>query len=69
MIALSYRELLRQYKVQFEEDPFKQLVQAINFVFQSWYNKRAQVYRKKFQVAEEWGTAAIVQKMVWVSMA
>ena len=65
MIALSYRELLRQYKVQFEEDPFKQLVQAINFVFQSWYNKRAQVYRKKFQVAEEWGTAAIVQKMVW----
>ncbi len=64
-IALSYKDLLRKYGVKLEGDPFKQLIQAIIFVFQSWYNKRAQIYRKKLQIAEEWGTAVIVQEMVF----
>jgi len=65
VIALSYKNLLGKYGVKLEEDPFKQLIQAIIFVFQSWYNKRAQIYRKKLQIAEEWGTAVIVQEMVF----
>ncbi len=64
-IALSYKDLLKKNKVKFEEHPFEQLIQAIIFVFQSWYNKRAQIYRKKLQIAEEWGTAVIVQEMVF----
>lgn len=64
-IALSYKDLLGKYGVKLEEDPFEQLIQAIIFVFQSWYNKRAQIYRKKLQIAEEWGTAVIVQEMVF----
>ncbi len=64
-IALSYKDLLRNYGVKLEERPFEQLIQAIIFVFQSWYNKRAQIYRKKLQIAEEWGTAVIVQEMVF----
>ena len=63
-IAFSYKDLLYKYRVKFEEDPFKQLIQAIIFVFKSWNNKRAQIYRKKLQVAEEWGTAVIVQEMI-----
>jgi len=64
-IALSYKDLLHKYGVTLEERPFEQLIQAIIFVFQSWYNKRAQIYRKKLQIAEEWGTAVIVQEMVF----
>jgi len=64
-IALAYKELLNNRGVELEEDPFKQLIQAIIFVFQSWYNQRANIYRKKLQIAEEWGTAVIVQEMVF----
>jgi len=64
-IAFSYKNLLDKHRVKFEECPFEQLIQAIIFVFQSWYNKRAQIYRKKLQIAEEWGTAVIVQEMVF----
>jgi len=65
VIALSYKDLLGKYGAKLEEDPFEQLIQAIIFVFRSWYNKRAQIYRKKLQIAEEWGTAVIVQEMVF----
>ncbi len=65
VIALSYKGLLGKYGVKLKEGPFEQLIQAIIFVFQSWYNKRAQIYRKKLQIAEEWGTAVIVQEMVF----
>jgi len=64
-IALSYKDQLSKYGVKLEERPFEQLMQAIIFVFQSWYNRRAQIYRKKLQIAEEWGTAVIVQEMVF----
>lgn len=63
-IAFSYKQLLLRYGIKLEEDPFQQLIQSIMFVFQSWYNDRAQIFRKKLQIAEEWGTAVIVQEMI-----
>ena len=63
-IAFSYKDLLLGYEIKLEEDPFKQLSQAIMLVFQSWYNDRAKIFRKKLQIAEEWGTAVIVQEMI-----
>jgi len=63
-IAFSYKNLLLKNRIKLEEDPFKQLIQAIIFVFQSWYNDRAKLFRKKLQIAEKWGTAAIIQEMV-----
>ena len=63
-IAFSYKDLLVKNGVRLEEDPFKQLLQAIIFVFKSWYNDRAQLFRKNLQIAEEWGTAVIVQEMI-----
>jgi len=63
-IAFSYKDLLFKHGVKFEENLFKQLIQAIIFVFQSWYNDRARLFRKKLQIAEEWGTAAIIQEMI-----
>lgn len=63
-IALAYRELLDNRGVYFEQDLFQQLLLSINIVFDSWSSKRAKVYRQHLQIADEWGTAVIVQKMI-----
>ncbi len=63
-IAFAYKQFLIDHGVHFEEHPFRQLKQAILCVFDSWNSERAKVYRNHMHIAEEWGTAAIVQKMV-----
>jgi len=63
-IAFSYKEVLKENNVVLEENLFDQLIQTIMFVFQSWSSERAQVYRDHLQIADEWGTAVIVQQMV-----
>jgi len=63
-LALAYKKLLADRGVRFEEDPHKQMVQAILSVFDSWYGERAKVYRRQLQIANDWGTAVIVQAMV-----
>lgn len=63
-IAKAYRELLDNRGVHFEQDLFQQLLYCINIVFDSWSSKRAKVYREHLQIADEWGTAVIVQKMI-----
>ncbi|MCF7794378.1 MAG: hypothetical protein K9N09_11640 [Candidatus Cloacimonetes bacterium] len=63
-IAFSYKKLLTDNGVEFESDPFQQLKKAIISVFHSWNTERAKHYRDFMHVADEWGTAVIVQKMV-----
>jgi len=60
----EYKEVLARHNVTFEQDPFKQLYQAISHVLDSWNTDRAKLYRTKLHIAEEWGTAVIIQKMV-----
>ncbi len=62
-MAFTYKEVLRENGVTFEEDVFEQLKTSILFVFDSWSSDRAQVYRDHLQIADEWGTAAIIQEM------
>ena len=50
---------------QFPNDPWKQLEGAIGAVFGSWMNDRAIVYRRKYNIPQEWGTAVNVQAMVF----
>ncbi|SVB57534.1 uncharacterized protein METZ01_LOCUS210388, partial [marine metagenome] len=49
----------------FPEDPMTQLYGAVNAVFNSWQNDRAKVYRQKYGIPAEWGTAVNVQAMVF----
>jgi pyruvate, orthophosphate dikinase len=53
---------------QFPQDPRKQLWGAIGAVFGSWNNDRANVYRRKYGIPHEWGTAVNVQAMVFGNM-
>jgi pyruvate,orthophosphate dikinase len=49
----------------FPQDPRQQLWGAIGAVFGSWNNDRAIVYRRKYGIPHEWGTAVNVQTMVF----
>src|ERR1700759_1524329 len=50
---------------QFPNDPWQQLEGALGAVFGSWMNDRAIVYRRKYNIPQEWGTAVNVQAMVF----
>ena len=50
---------------EFPQDPWKQLYGAVGAVFSSWMNDRAIVYRRKYGIPTEWGTAVNVQAMVY----
>jgi pyruvate,orthophosphate dikinase len=50
---------------EFPQDPWKQLWGAAGAVFGSWMNDRAMVYRRKYNIPSEWGTAVNVQAMVY----
>jgi pyruvate,orthophosphate dikinase len=50
---------------EFPQDPWKQLWGAAGAVFGSWMNDRAIVYRRKYGIPSEWGTAVNVQAMVY----
>lgn len=63
-IAFAYKKVLEDYGIVIEKDPLKQLTQAILSVIDSWSSHRAKHYREHLQIADEWGTAVIVQKMV-----
>ncbi len=63
-MAFAYKKILENEKVFFEEDPWKQLKQAIMSVFDSWGSERANVYRNHLQIADQWGTAVVIQQMV-----
>jgi pyruvate,orthophosphate dikinase len=49
----------------FPASPWDQLMGAIGAVFGSWMNDRAIVYRRKYSIPTEWGTAVNVQAMVY----
>ncbi len=49
----------------FPQDPWQQLWGATSAVFGSWMNDRAIVYRRKYNIPAEWGTAVNVQAMVY----
>ncbi len=64
-LALSYQQLIRQKGLILPDDPWLQLVNAIQLVLDSWETQKAVEYRKIMDVSDSWGTAVIVQAMVF----
>jgi pyruvate,orthophosphate dikinase len=67
------QELIKRFKSlvkertgkEFPVQPWDQLKGAVSAVFGSWMNDRAIVYRRKYNIPAEWGTAVNVQAMVF----
>lgn len=68
-VALAYKKVLKKEGVEFVSDPKKQLEITVDTVFESWSSERANVYRENMQIAPEWGTAVIVQQMVFGNLS
>src|SRR5215472_4546196 len=65
-LVVRFKRLVRESTGQdFPSDPWKQLDGAIGAVFGSWMNDRAIVYRRKYNIPSDWGTAVNVQAMVF----
>ena len=65
LVAL-FKKLIKERTGQaFPNDPWAQLHGAAGAVFGSWMNDRAIVYRRKYNIPQEWGTAVNVQAMVY----
>jgi pyruvate,orthophosphate dikinase len=73
LTAADQKELVKLFKALvlertgegFPNDPWEQLRGAAGAVFSSWMNDRAIVYRRKYNIPPEWGTAVNVQAMVY----
>ncbi len=73
LTAADQQELVVRFKALvkdrtgrvFPNDPWDQLRGAAGAVFGSWMNDRAIVYRRKYNIPTEWGTAVNVQAMVF----
>ena len=73
LTAADLKELATQFKAEyknqlgsdFPSDPVEQLKLAIEAVFRSWDNPRANVYRRDNDIPYSWGTAVNVMPMVF----
>ena len=76
LTANDLKELAGQFKAEykakigqdFPSDPKEQLMGAIQAVFRSWDNPRANVYRRDNDIPYSWGTAVNVQMMAFGNM-
>ena len=76
LTAEDLKELANQFKAEYKEkigadfptDPKEQLMGAIQAVFRSWDNPRANVYRRDNDIPYSWGTAVNVQMMAFGNM-
>lgn len=64
-MALRYRRAVEERHITIYEDPWAQLQVAIRQVFQSWDSEKARQYREIMGISHSWGTAVIVQTMVF----
>lgn len=76
LTVADLKELVQRFKnlikertgKSFPQRPNEQLWGAIGAVFGSWMNDRAIVYRRKYGIPHDWGTAVNVQTMVFGNM-
>ena len=76
LTAEDLKELANQFKAEYKSkigtdfptDPKEQLMGAVQAVFRSWDNPRANVYRRENDIPYSWGTAVNVQSMAFCNM-
>ncbi|MBX3421440.1 MAG: pyruvate, phosphate dikinase [Pirellulaceae bacterium] len=68
-LVKRFKKLIKDWTGKaFPTEPMKQLEGAVSAVFGSWMNERAILYRQKYRIPDDWGTAVNVQSMVFGNM-
>ncbi len=66
VLVARFKDLIKKRTGQeFPQCPIEQMWGSVSAVFGSWNNDRAIVYRRKYNIPHEWGTAVNVQTMVF----
>lgn len=64
-ITYQYKEIMADHGINLIQQPFEQLIRAVQIVLESWFAQRAEDYRQHLGIADQWGTSVIVQRMVF----
>jgi len=64
-VACAYRDSIQDEGIEIIDDAEAQLHTVISQVFSSWFSQKAQAYREIMGLSENWGTAVIIQAMVY----
>jgi len=64
-LAFAYRQGIVENGVSITDVPMEQLKLAVQQVFESWHSEQARIYRRQMHISDEWGTAVVVQAMVF----
>ena len=68
-LALAYRAAVEERHITLYEDPWTQLQVAIQQVIRSWDSNNARQYRQIMGISDYWGTAVIVQSMIFGNLS
>ncbi len=64
-LTLDYRAAAHDCGIVIPEDPMEQLLVAIDQVIDSWNSQKAREYRRIMDLSDAWGTAVVIQRMVF----
>jgi pyruvate,orthophosphate dikinase len=68
-LALEYQKIVRSVGIGIPDDPWLQLIGAVEIVLNSWNAPKTREYRALMDASDSWGTAVIIQSMVFGNLS
>ncbi|UCD65381.1 MAG: phosphoenolpyruvate synthase [Deltaproteobacteria bacterium] len=68
-LALEYQKVVRSVGIGIPDDPWLQLIGAVEIVLNSWNATKTKEYRALMDASDSWGTAVIIQTMVFGNLS
>ncbi|MBE9521540.1 MAG: phosphoenolpyruvate synthase, partial [Proteobacteria bacterium] len=68
-LAREYQKTIRSVGIGIPDDPWLQLTGAVEMVFDSWNAIKTKEYRALMDASDSWGTAVIIQTMVYGNLS
>jgi pyruvate, orthophosphate dikinase len=68
-LALEYQKIVRSVGIGIPDDPWLQLMGAVDIVLNSWNAPKTREYRALMDASDSWGTAVIIQTMVFGNLS
>ena len=68
-LALEYHNVVRSVGISIPDEPWHQLIGAVEIVLNSWNAPKTREYRALMDASDSWGTAVIIQTMVFGNLS
>ncbi|HKJ15025.1 MAG TPA: PEP/pyruvate-binding domain-containing protein [Desulfobulbales bacterium] len=68
-LALEYQKVVRSIGISIPDEPWRQLMEAVEIVLNSWNTPKTREYRALMDASDSWGTAVIIQAMVFGNLS